>query len=123
MGTPLYMGSEDILVFAPSKYKVKYTNFRYLLKYSSYWDGRPLILSARPTFLFVFHTFYTSKMTGSALKTPKRVKMARKWQNPISHEPIFVESWLTPHSVRKTHFSISVLYYKTLIEKWFLRTK
>ena len=49
-------------------------------------------------------------MTGSALKTPKRVKMAKKWPNPISHEPIFVESWLTPHFVRKTHFSISVSY-------------
>ena len=72
------MGSEDIAVLGAAKYKVKNTKIQYLLKYSSYEVGRPLILTAILTFLIVFHTLYTSQMLGKTQKFEKMVKTAQK---------------------------------------------
>ena len=43
-----------------------------------------------------------------------------KGQKPISHKPLVIGRWLTPHFNHKTHFSISVSYNVYLLDqqKW-----
>lgn len=116
------MGSEDTLVFAPSRYKVKYTIFQYLLKYSSYWDDRPLNLSARPTFFisisYIVHLSNDRKCPKIALYKSKRPQTGKNTQISISHGPHVVETCLTKgyHSiVLMTMGNIILLFYYSIV--------
>ena len=97
------MGSEDMQVLAPSKYIGQNSKIRYFRIYSSYEDVRPLILCARPPFLFYYCIIHLWSFNDQkSLKIRKKGKSGQKcrykakiWNNAwISVVQTKLHSWI-----------------------------